>query len=70
MATKAAWELKADDTGAFLRCTHCGRRVSAKHFVFADIAYEKCPDCGYEMDMDSMDEELLDRISQEALNEP
>ena len=69
MAKEAIWRLKASDMGAYVQCSSCGRRVSAKHFIFADVRTDTCPTCGAEMNLDEMDEDILSQISEEALHD-
>lgn len=66
MAKKAYWNYRTGDMGAYIQCSHCGRKVSTKEFMIADKDWFECPDCKAEMNLARLD---YDTIAQEALNE-
>jgi len=66
MTTKAYWDFKVSDMGAYVQCTKCKRKIGIKKLIFADADYTTCPDCGSSMNFSRIP---YSRIEEEALNE-
>lgn len=66
MANTADWEYKTGDMGGYVACSSCGRKFSAKEFLFADVVTSTCPKCGAEMRFQKLDYE---EIELEALHD-
>lgn len=67
MSNKTAyWEHGTNEFGAFVKCSNCGHKLSAKSFIMADKPTDNCPWCNFKMDFSKLDEITL---REEALNE-
>ena len=62
----AYWDFHTCDMGAYIQCSHCGRKIGVKKFVMADQDWFSCPECQAKMKLDRLD---YDKIVQEASNE-
>lgn len=62
---KLGWMFKTDGVEGipYIQCPYCGRKISGKKVIFADLPLESCPDCGKELHFDNMKEEDLLYIS-------
>lgn len=54
-----SWELVSTDLGYGLRCSNCDFTISVKDWEYGDQNTDKCPRCGKQMDLDSVDEDEI-----------
>lgn len=40
------WIYSSTDDVSYLYCQNCKKKLSAKKVIFADLPYDKCPNCG------------------------
>lgn len=64
MATKTKWKVISNVDGFGLECQKCKHKISLVGVLFADISIKTCPFCESEMDIDSIDEDALLRLSE------
>lgn len=58
--TKSKWIYGSTAEGAYLACSSCSRKLSAKQVMFADKPYDVCPYCGRRMD--EIDDEIIEKL--------
>lgn len=57
---KSKWIYGSTDEGAYLACSHCNRKISAKQVMFADRPYDVCPYCSRRMAIP--DDDIIEKL--------
>ena len=54
------WIYGSTDEGAYVACSFCNRKLSAKQVMFADKPFDVCPYCNRRMS--EVDDDIIERL--------